>query len=262
LCDLLGIELPIVAAPMGASISGPELAAAVSNAGGLGIVSFGANPPPLLRRLVERVRELTDRPFGVNYLLPFTMQEQVDVCVELRVPVLSTFWGDPAPYVGAAHDAGLKVLHQVGSVADARRAVDAGVDAVIAQGAEAGGHVAGGVATMVLVPRVVDAIAPVPVIAAGGIGDARGVVAALSCVGWARASSASCESSPVSSASHNGTTGSDSQRTVVRERRLRCGSDLQPVAQSYMRKEPVDAQVHLGRTRCPQGDDRRGGRQG
>src|SRR5439155_1029392 len=180
LCDLLGIELPIVAAPMGASISGPELAAAVSNAGGLGIVSFGANPPPLLRRLVERVRELTDRPFGVNYLLPFTIPEQVDVCVEQRVPVLSTFWGDPAPYVGAAHDAGLKVLHQVGSVADARRAVDAGVDAVIAQGAEAGGHVAGGVATMVLVPRVVDAIAPVPVIAAGGIGDARGVVAALS----------------------------------------------------------------------------------
>ena len=180
LCDLLGIELPIVAAPMGPSISGPELAAAVSNAGGLGIVSFGANPPPLLRRLVERVRELTDRPFGVNYLLPFTIPEQVDVCVEQRVPVLSTFWGDPAPYVGAAHDAGLKVLHQVGSVADARRAVDAGVNAVIAQGAEAGSHVAGGVATMVLVPRVVDAIAPVPVIAAGGIGDARGVVAALS----------------------------------------------------------------------------------
>ena len=162
LCDLLGIELPIVAAPMGPSISGPELAAAVSNAGGLGIVSFGANPPPLLRRLVERVRELTDRPFGVNYLLPFTIPEQVDVCVEQRVPVLSTFWGDPAPYVGPAHDAGVKVLHQVGSVADARRAVDAGVDAVIAQGAEAGGHVAGGVATMVLVPRVVDAIAPVP----------------------------------------------------------------------------------------------------
>ncbi len=179
LCDLLGIELPIIAAPMGPSITSPELVAAVGNAGGLGIVSFGANPPPLVRRLIRRVRELTDRPFGVNFILPLAAPEQVAACIEERAPVLSTFWGDPAPYVEPAHAAGVKVLHQVGSVAAARQAARAGVDVIVAQGVEAGGHVAGQVATMVLVPRVVDAVAPTPVVAAGGIADARGVVAAL-----------------------------------------------------------------------------------
>src|SRR5262249_27578113 len=101
------------------------------------------------------------------------------VCLEERVPILSLFWGDPTPYVGRAHAAGTKVFHQVGSVADAQRAAAAGVDVIVAQGAEAGGHVAGGVSTLALVPRVVDAVAPRPVAAAGGIGDARGVVAVL-----------------------------------------------------------------------------------
>jgi nitronate monooxygenase len=178
LCELLGIELPIIAAPMG-FVSGPELAAAVSNAGGLGVMSFSGNPAPVLREEIRRLRGLTAKPFGVNLLLSFPVEEQVAVCLEERVPVLSFFWGDPAPYVPRAHAAGVRVMHQVGTVDAARRGARTGVDVIIAQGVEAGGHVAGRVGTMVLVPRVVDAVAPTPVAAAGGIADARGLVAAL-----------------------------------------------------------------------------------
>jgi NAD(P)H-dependent flavin oxidoreductase YrpB (nitropropane dioxygenase family) len=183
LCKLLGIEAPIFAAPMG-FLTGPHLAAAVSNAGGLGIMSFSANPPPVLRDQIRHLRSLTKKPFGVNVLLsgphmPFPVEAIVDVCLEERVPVLSTFWGDPTPYVARAHAAGVKVIDQVGSVADAQRAARAGVDAIIAQGVEAGGHIAGEVTTMALLPRVVDAVAPIPVVAAGGIADGRGLVAAL-----------------------------------------------------------------------------------
>jgi NAD(P)H-dependent flavin oxidoreductase YrpB (nitropropane dioxygenase family) len=179
LCDLLGIEVPILSAPMGPDLTGPELVAAASNAGGLGILQAQLNSPPLLRQAIRRLRDLTDKPFGVNFVLHFPHEENVAVCLEERVPVLSFFWGDPTPYVERAHAAGIKVLDQVGSVASARRSAAAGVDVIIAQGAEAGGHVAGQVATMVLVPRVVDAVAPIPVVAAGGIADARGLVAAL-----------------------------------------------------------------------------------
>ncbi len=183
LCKLLDIEAPIFAAPMG-FLTGPELAAAVSNAGGLGIMSFNANPPPVLRDEIRHLRSLTSKPFGVGVLLsgphlPFSVEAIVDVCLEERVPVLLTFWGDPTPYVARAHAAGVKVMDQVGSVADAQGAARAGVDAIIAQGVEAGGHIAGEVTTMALVPRVVDAVAPIPVAAAGGIADARGLVAAL-----------------------------------------------------------------------------------
>jgi nitronate monooxygenase len=177
--DLLGIDVPIVCAPMGPSITGPELAAAVSNAGGLGVISFGADPPDLLRQQIRRLRDLTDKPFGVNFILHFPVEAQVAVCLEERVPVLSFFWGDPTPYVDRAHAAGAKVVDQVGSVEAARRSARAGVDAIIAQGVEAGGHIAGTVTTLALVPRVVDAVAPTPIIAAGGIVDARGLVAAL-----------------------------------------------------------------------------------
>src|SRR5499433_140821 len=178
-CDLLGIEHPIVAAPMGPDLTGPEFVAAVSNAGGLGILQAQFCPPPVFREEIRRVRALTARPFGVNLLLHFPVEEQVAICLEERVPVLSFFWGDPTPYVGRSHAAGVKVFHQVGSVVDARRAAAAGVDVIIAQGVEAGGHVAGEVSTLALVPRVVDAVAPTPVAAAGGIADARGVVAVL-----------------------------------------------------------------------------------
>src|SRR5207244_12668456 len=178
LCELLGIDLPIIAAPMG-FVTGPELAAAVSNAGGLGVMSFSGNPPPVLREEIRRLRRLTRKPFGVNLILFFPIEDHVAVCLEERVPVLSLFWGDPAPYVARAHAAGVMVMHQVGSVAAARRAAAAGVTVIVAQGVEAGGHVEGTVGTMVRVPRVGDAIPPTPVAAAGGIADARGLVAAL-----------------------------------------------------------------------------------
>ena len=178
LCDLLGIEVPIFCAPMG-FVTGPELAGAVSEAGGLGLMSFSRNPPDLLRRDIAALRTYTRRPFGVNVLLTADVSEQIAVCIEERVPLLSFFWGDPAPFVKSAHDAGLKVIHQVGSVAEAEEAARAGVDVIIAQGVEAGGHLRGEVSTFTLVPRVVDRVAPIPVIAAGGIADARGLVAAL-----------------------------------------------------------------------------------
>ena len=137
LCDLLGIEVPIIVAPMGPNITGVDLAAAVSNAGGLGIISFGANPPPLLREQIQRLRELTDRPFGVNFILEFPVEDHVAVCIEEKIPVLSFFWGDPSPYVDQAHAAGLKVFDQVGSVKEDERSARAGVDVIIAQGLEA-----------------------------------------------------------------------------------------------------------------------------
>src|SRR6476659_4341822 len=176
---MLEIEHPIVSAPMGPDLTGPESVAAVSNAGGLGILQAQFYAPPRFRAEIHRVRALTDRPFGVNLLLHFPSEEQVTICLEEHVPGLSLFWGDPTPYVERAHAAGVKVFHQVGSVSDAQRAARAGVDVVIAQGVEAGGHVAGEVSTLALVPRVVDAVSPRPVAAAGGIGDARGVVAVL-----------------------------------------------------------------------------------
>jgi NAD(P)H-dependent flavin oxidoreductase YrpB (nitropropane dioxygenase family) len=184
LCELLDIEVPVLGAPMGLDITSLELAAAVSNAGGLGIISFGGYPPPALRERIKKLRSLTSRPFGVNILLegphlPLPEAAFVNVCVEERVPVLSFFWGDPTPYVERAHKAGIKVCDQVGSVDAARRAQGAGVDFIIAQGVEAGGHIAGSVSTMVLTPRVVDAVDPIPVVAAGGIADGRGLAAAL-----------------------------------------------------------------------------------
>jgi len=172
---------------MDPDVSGPELVAAVSNGGGLRIMQAQLHPPPSLRQAIRRVRQLTDKPFGVNFLLHFPCEEGVTVCVEERVPVLSFFWGDPTPLVPIAHQGGAIVMHTVGDVAEARRAVDAGVDVVVAQGWEAGGHVRGEVATLVLVPAVVDAVGPIPVVAAGGIGDGRGLAAVLTVgasAGW------------------------------------------------------------------------------
>jgi NAD(P)H-dependent flavin oxidoreductase YrpB (nitropropane dioxygenase family) len=185
LCRRLGIEVPIILAPMGPDLVTPELAAAVSNAGGLGLISFGGYPPPLLRQRIQRVRKLTSMPFGVNVVLdpalalPFDRDEIIQTCLAEQVPVLSLAFGDPSAYVEQARAAGTKVIHQIGSVTDAMIASWAGVDVVIAQGVEAGGHLAGTVTTFALVPRVVDAVAPTPVAAAGAIGDARGVLAAL-----------------------------------------------------------------------------------
>ena len=171
-CDLLGIEHPIVQAPMSAL---SELAAAVSNAGALGTLALTWSTPA--GDPVRATAALTDRPFGGNLIITSDQHARLDQALEAGLRIVSTMWGDPSGYVEQAHDAGALLLHTVGSAEEARRAVAAGVDVVVAQGWEAGGHVWSGVATLPLVPAVVDAVAPVPVIAAGGIGDARGVAA-------------------------------------------------------------------------------------
>ena len=171
-CDLLGIEEPIVQAPMSAV---SELAAAVSNAGALGMLALTWSSPA--GDPVRETAALTDRPFGGNLILSSDQHRRVDEALEAGMRIVSFMWGDPAGYVEQVHDANGVVLHTVGSAEEARRAVASGVDVVVAQGWEAGGHVWSQVATLPLVPAVVDAVAPVPVIAAGGIGDARGVAA-------------------------------------------------------------------------------------
>ena len=178
LCEALGIRWPVICAPMGA-LTGPELAAAVSNAGGLGIMGASSAPPELLRMRIRRVRELTDRPFGVNLILTRPAEERARVCFEERVPLLSLFWGDPVPYVSRAHELGMKVCIQVGTTDAAQEAAAAGVDFVIAQGMEGGGHTHGALSTLTVVPQIVDAVSPLPVAAAGGIADGRGLLAVL-----------------------------------------------------------------------------------
>ena len=175
---LFGLQYPIMQAPMG-GVAGPDLAAAVSNAGGMGMLAGVGLPPDELRNQIQRLRTLTTRPFGVNLLLPVLLDGQVEVCLDQGVPLLSLFWGDPMPYVARAHAAGVKVMIQVGSVEEAIAARTAGVDLLVAQGVEAGGHVRGRITTMVLVPAVVDAVHPLPVLATGGIADGRGLAAVL-----------------------------------------------------------------------------------
>jgi NAD(P)H-dependent flavin oxidoreductase YrpB (nitropropane dioxygenase family) len=179
LCNILGIKVPIIQAPMGGTGFATRLAAAVCNAGGLGMLHLWRADLETLRSQIRELRSLTDRPFAVNLNLEFPQAERLDACLDERVPVISFFWGDPTTLAPRAKAAGAVVLHTVGAVRDAAAAVECGVDVVVAQGWEAGGHVRGKVATMALVPAVVDAVAPVPVVAAGGIADGRGMAAAL-----------------------------------------------------------------------------------
>ncbi len=238
ICDLLGIEYPVVLAGMG-GVATAELVAAVSEAGGLGIVGAAAMGPEEIEEQVKKVRSLTGKPFGVDILLPANVgappqpreggerrelpanllellppqyqdfvrkakaefglpddgagspmpragrrmmgsftQQQVDAILELKVPIFASGLGNPAPYVQAFHAQGAKVIGLVGNVKNARRVAEGGSDVVVAQGHEAGGHT-GRIGTMALVPQVVDAVSPTPVLAAGGIGDGRGIAAAL-----------------------------------------------------------------------------------
>jgi NAD(P)H-dependent flavin oxidoreductase YrpB (nitropropane dioxygenase family) len=232
ICDLFGIEVPIVLAGMGGA-STPALAAAVSNAGGLGVLGAAACAPEELRAWIQRTRELTDRPFGVDTLLPASVQReaykqsagpspqerlpellafarefmekegleppppspaqqqrrretftkdffaaQMEVVIEERVPVYASGLGDPGPWLERLRANGTKVMAVVGAVRHARKVAASGVDVIVAQGHDAGGHNSP-VGTMALIPQVVDAVAPLPVLGAGGITDGRGVAAAL-----------------------------------------------------------------------------------
>ena len=235
ICDLLGIDVPIVLAGMGGA-STPELAAAVSNAGGLGILGAAACQPDELRRWIQRTRELTDRPFGVDTLLPASVRraadrpqsgpspaeklpeyqdfvrefmereglplrtpprrregggrgerqvfskdffsDQMEVVIEERVPVYASGLGDPGPWIERLHANGTLVMSVVGAVKHVHKVKDSGVDVIVAQGHDAGGHNSP-VGTLALIPQVVDAAGPIPVLGAGGITDGRGVAAAL-----------------------------------------------------------------------------------
>lgn len=225
LCERLDIELPIISAGMG-PIAGPELVAAVSNAGGLGVLGCTSMTPDEVRAVIRRTRELTDRPFGVDLILPARIEQtgarssdvaerippehwevarriagelgveppsgrgasgrnalgtdaeaQVAVVLEEQVPVFVGALGTPAAFAAELHDAGIVVMSVVGSTKQAVQVARDGADVVIAQGAEGGGHT-GHVGTMALLPQVLDAV-DVPVVAAGGIGDGRGLAAAL-----------------------------------------------------------------------------------
>lgn len=177
LCDLIGIEYPIFQGGMAWTATG-ELAAAVSEAGGLGIIGAGQAPADWLRQEIHKIKKVTNKPYGVNVMLmsPF-VEDVMQVIVEERVPVITTGAGNPGKYIPMLKEVGTKIIPVVASVALARRLEKAGVDALIAEGMESGGHV-GEISTLPLVPQVVDAVS-IPVIAAGGIYDGRGMVAAL-----------------------------------------------------------------------------------
>ena len=175
--DLLGIEYPEIQGGM-AWVAEYHLAAAVSEAGGLGIIGAASAPAEVVREQVRKVKELTDKPFGVNVMLMNPNAPEVaQVVIEEKVPVVTTGAGNPGKFITQWKEAGVKLMPVVASVAMAKMMVRAGADAVVAEGTESGGHI-GSATTMTLVPQVVDAV-DVPVIAAGGIADGRGMAAAM-----------------------------------------------------------------------------------
>ena len=180
-CRLLEIDHPIINAPMGSAASA-ELAAAVSEAGGFGLIGAGTrNDPAWLREQIHKARELTQRPFGVGFISSFPrLDELVQVAIEERVSAVSHSFADPSPYIPAAHAAGVKVFVQVQTVAQALVAAHAGADIIAAQGAGAGGHT-GYSDALALIPAVLDVAGNIPVVAAGGIADGRGL---LPCSFW------------------------------------------------------------------------------
>ncbi|MBI2910724.1 MAG: nitronate monooxygenase [Chloroflexi bacterium] len=180
-CDLLDITHPVVLGGMGGGTN-PELVAAVSNAGALGIQACSGRPPDEIARLAATIRDLTGKPFGLNLLLFDMADAALAAVLDARPPIFSCAWARPEQDLRAlfarAHEARARVMHMVSTVPEALRAVEAGADVIVAQGTEGGGHV-GLMGSMVLVPLVVRAVAPVPVLAAGGVADGAGLAAAL-----------------------------------------------------------------------------------
>jgi enoyl-[acyl-carrier protein] reductase II len=177
LCDLFGIEVPIILAPMGTCTSA-ELAAAVSNAGGLGGIGSLFRTTAAVKRDIDEIGRLTRRPFAINHIPQMLDTEVFRYSLEAGPAVISFALADPGDLVRQVHDVGSLVMLQVTTVGQAVQAAERGVDVIIAQGGESGGY-CGEVSTMTLVPQVVDAVSPIPVVAAGGIFDGRGVAAAL-----------------------------------------------------------------------------------
>lgn len=176
---LLGIDYPVLNAPMSGTATA-DLAAAVSQAGGFGMLGgTSAGGADWLREQIHAVRAMTDRPFGVGFISSFPgVDDLVQVALDERVAAINHSFADPTPYVEPAHARGVRIFAQVQTVAQATRAAQAGVDVVIAQGTEAGGHT-GQAGSLALLPAVVDAVGDIPVVAAGGIGDGRGLAAVL-----------------------------------------------------------------------------------
>jgi NAD(P)H-dependent flavin oxidoreductase YrpB (nitropropane dioxygenase family) len=181
ICDLLGIIHPVVLGGMGTATTAP-LVAAVSNAGGFGTLGTSAFNAATLETEIASIRERTEKPFGINHLLFQIQEEMFAVTLRAQPTVVAFAWArkdqDLSDYFQRAHGVGSKVMHMAGEVAEAVRAAEGGADVIVAQGTEAGGHV-GWMASLPLVPMIVKAVAPLPVLCAGGVADGRGLAAAL-----------------------------------------------------------------------------------
>ena len=177
ICQLLGIRYPVIQGGM-AWVATAELAAAVSNGGGLGLIAAGGAPAEIVREQIKKCRLLTDKPFGVNVMLmsPFA-EEVMQVIIEEKPAVVATGAGNPAKFIQPLKEAGIKIIPVIASVAMAQKMEKLGADAIVAEGTEAGGHI-GEITTMCLTPQVCDAVS-IPVICAGGIADSRGAMAAF-----------------------------------------------------------------------------------
>lgn len=181
ICELLGIEVPIISAGMG-GVALSNLAGAVSEAGGFGFIGLAGFSAAAIHHEVKAARKITKKPIGVNLLIPFLRPGTVEAVADEPIEAATFFWGTPAEHTDSIRrlrNARIKVIWQCGSASEARAAADVGVDAIMAQGVEAGGHVRGTTTTMALIPAVRDAIGDLPMVAAGGLGDGRGLAAVI-----------------------------------------------------------------------------------